>query len=170
MRDCFGGAGRHVLQVVMHHTVSDGWSLGVFRQELSALYTAFVAGEPSPLSPLPIQYVDYAAWQREWLQGEVLEEQIGYWRRAVGGTDAPGPTYGPTPVSGPELQGGDKPVRSPSGPDRRADGTSAARRASTLFMTLMAAFQRSSSSLLGPGGHRRGHPDGRVAIGARSRG
>ena len=57
----------------MHHIVSDGWSIGILIRELSALYGAFRAGEPSPLPELPIQYADYAAWQRGWLSGEVLE-------------------------------------------------------------------------------------------------
>ena len=70
----------HVLLVSMHHIVSDGWSMGVFWRELGALYGAFSRGGPSPLAELPIQYADYALWQRRWLEGEVLEEQLGYWK------------------------------------------------------------------------------------------
>jgi len=74
----------HVLLLTMHHIVSDGWSMGVFNRELAVLYEAFSAGEPSPLPELPIQYADFAVWQRGWLQGEVLEEQLAYWRQHLG--------------------------------------------------------------------------------------
>ena len=70
----------HVLLISMHHIVSDGWSMGVFWRELGALYGAFARGGPSPLPELPIQYADYALWQRQWLKGEVLEEQLVYWK------------------------------------------------------------------------------------------
>src|SRR5215211_1595978 len=70
----------HLLILTMHHIVSDGWSMGVFWRELGALYEAFSRGEPSPLAELSIQYADYALWQRRWLTGEVLEEQLGYWK------------------------------------------------------------------------------------------
>ncbi len=80
-------ADEHVLLLDMHHIISDGWSFGVFYKELSALYGAFVKGKPSPLPELPVQYTDFAAWQREWLQGPVLEEQLGYWRERL--ADAP---------------------------------------------------------------------------------
>ena len=72
----------------MHHIVSDGWSLGVLYRELGALYGAFAAGEPSPLPELPVQYADYALWQRRWLSGEVLERQLGYWREQLAGAPA----------------------------------------------------------------------------------
>ena len=61
----------------MHHIVSDGWSMGVLSRELAALYEAFARGRRSPLPELPVQYADYAAWQREWLQGEVLRGAAG---------------------------------------------------------------------------------------------
>ncbi|HEX7186103.1 MAG TPA: amino acid adenylation domain-containing protein [Thermoanaerobaculia bacterium] len=69
-----------VLFVTMHHIVSDGWSIGVLLRELSSLYGAFAAGRPSPLSPLPLQYADFASWQRGRLQGEVLAREIEHWR------------------------------------------------------------------------------------------
>ena len=69
----------------MHHSVSDGWSLGIFFRELVSLYRAYANGEHSPLAPLPIQYADYAQWQRRWLQGEVLEQQLSYWREQLKG-------------------------------------------------------------------------------------
>jgi hypothetical protein len=75
-----GEAGSYVLLVTMHHSVSDGWSLGIFFRELVSLYRAYSGGESSPLAPLPIQYADYAQWQRRWLQGPVLERQVSYWR------------------------------------------------------------------------------------------
>ena len=75
----------HVLLLTMHHIVSDGWSLGIVTRELSALYEAYSAGKPSPLPELPIQYADYSVWQRQWLQGEVLEKQLSYWRRKLDG-------------------------------------------------------------------------------------
>ena len=65
----------HVLGLVMHHVVSDEWSAGVLHRELSVLYDAFRRGEPSPLPPLTVQYADFAAWQREWLRGDVLDAQ-----------------------------------------------------------------------------------------------
>ena len=70
----------HVLLLTMHHIISDGWSSGILMRELSALYTAFVNKQSSPLPALPIQYADFALWQRHWLQGEVLERQVQYWR------------------------------------------------------------------------------------------
>ena len=77
----------HWLNVCMHHIVSDGWSMNVFVQELQALYNAYSSGEVSPLLPLPIQYADFAIWQRQWLQGEILENQLSYWKQQL--ADAP---------------------------------------------------------------------------------
>jgi amino acid adenylation domain-containing protein len=90
----------HVLLVTTHHIVSDGWSMGVFVRELSVLYEAFCAGKPSPLPPLPIQYADFAYWQREWLSGDVLQKQLNYWKQQLAGvppllelpTDRPRPS------------------------------------------------------------------------------
>src|SRR5262249_30016761 len=70
----------HVLILVMHHIVSDGWSVEIIVKEVSQLYIEFAAGEQSPLSELTIQYPDYAVWQRTWLQGEVAESQLQYWK------------------------------------------------------------------------------------------
>ena len=74
----------HVLLVTMHHIVSDGWSMGIMAREIGQLYGAYVKGEESRLAELTVQYGDYAVWQREWLQGEVLEEQLKYWRKQLG--------------------------------------------------------------------------------------
>ncbi|WDE09224.1 amino acid adenylation domain-containing protein [Thalassomonas viridans] len=75
----------HVLLVNMHHIASDGWSMGILINEFSTLYGAYVRGEENPLLPLEIQYADYAQWQRDWLQGEVLDEQVGYWQKQLAG-------------------------------------------------------------------------------------
>jgi amino acid adenylation domain-containing protein len=78
-------SGLHLLLVTAHHIVSDGWSLGIFVEELSATYRASVESRPSPLGELPIQYADYAVWQREHLAGEALDEQLAYWKRQLAG-------------------------------------------------------------------------------------
>ncbi|MGZ4164120.1 MAG: condensation domain-containing protein, partial [Tumebacillaceae bacterium] len=75
----------HILVLNMHHIITDGWSMDLLRQELSTCYQAFVNGESPMLPELPIQYADYACWQRDWLQGEVLEQQIAYWKQQLGG-------------------------------------------------------------------------------------
>ncbi len=79
------GEDEHVVLLMMHHIVTDGWSMAVFVNEFGALYQAFSQGAPSPLPELPIQYADYALWQRAWLQGDVLEEQLSFWRETLTG-------------------------------------------------------------------------------------
>ncbi len=69
----------HLLLLTVHHIVSDGWSVATVTREVTTLYSAFHRGEPDPLPPLGVQYADFAAWQREWLTGEVLERQLAYW-------------------------------------------------------------------------------------------
>jgi hypothetical protein len=76
---------QHILVFTAHHIVCDEWSLGVIVRELSALYPALLADDPSPLPELPIQYADYAAWQRQWLRDEVLDEQLAYWKKQLAG-------------------------------------------------------------------------------------
>ena len=78
-------ADAHVLLFNVHHIVCDGWSLALLFHELSELYRAFAAGEPSPLPDIPIQYPDYTLWQKEWLKGEELDRQLGYWREKLSG-------------------------------------------------------------------------------------
>ncbi|HEU0300401.1 MAG TPA: condensation domain-containing protein, partial [Longimicrobium sp.] len=78
----------HVLLVTMHHIVSDGWSMGVLADELSALYAAFVRGEGDPLPELAVQYAEYAAWQRRWVDGEVMRRDAAFWRQALAGAPA----------------------------------------------------------------------------------
>jgi len=73
----------HWLLLTLHHIITDGWSSGVLARELSELYAAHDRGEASSLPALPVQYADYAVWQREWLQGEVLEQQLAYWKPAL---------------------------------------------------------------------------------------
>ncbi|MCG8620153.1 MAG: amino acid adenylation domain-containing protein, partial [Desulfobacterales bacterium] len=93
------GKTRHILSVTMHHIISDGWSMGVFNRELSLIYTALLKGNRIPLPALPVQYADFAAWQRRQLTGEILENQLNYWRRHLDGllplnllTDKPRPS------------------------------------------------------------------------------
>jgi amino acid adenylation domain-containing protein len=75
----------NILIYSMHHIISDTWSLDLFRNELIAIYDAFLAGKPSPLPEPPIQYADFAVWQREWLQGEIYEKQLSYWKNILSG-------------------------------------------------------------------------------------
>jgi acyl-CoA synthetase (AMP-forming)/AMP-acid ligase II/acyl carrier protein len=89
----------YALLLTIHHIAFDGWSLSVLAGELAALYQAFCAGHPQPLPELPIQYADYAYWQRQWLQGNVLQSQLAYWKRQLAGvpvldlpTDRPRPS------------------------------------------------------------------------------
>jgi amino acid adenylation domain-containing protein len=77
--------GEYLLLVTMHHIISDGWSLSVIVSEFVQLYTAHVEGRGNSLDPLPIQYADYARWQRQWLQGETFEKQLSYWRARLSG-------------------------------------------------------------------------------------
>jgi hypothetical protein len=69
----------------MHHIVSDGWSEGVFNRELKILYEAYREGRESPLKPLPVQYADFALWQRGWLEGGGLQEGLQYWKQQLAG-------------------------------------------------------------------------------------
>ena len=96
------GSNEHVLLVTMHHIISDGWSQTVLLNELSALYEAAVAGRTSPLPELSIQYADFAEWQREWLTGELLDQQLEYWRNHLRG--APPSLELPTDRPRPALQ------------------------------------------------------------------
>jgi amino acid adenylation domain-containing protein len=131
----------HVLLLTMHHIVSDGWSIGVLHRELSMLYRAFVNGEPSPLAELPIQYADFAVWQREWLQGEVLDGQLSYWKKQLEGI--PAVLNLPTDYPRPAVQsyrGGRQSIELSR---ELTEGFKAFSRkeGATLFMTLLAAFQ-----------------------------
>ena len=131
----------HVLLATMHHIVSDGWSVGIFVRELGSLYEAYAAGKPSPLAPLPVQYADFASWQRRWLSGDVLQTQLAYWRKQLAGIPAllELPTDHPRPA-----------VRSSRGATHSfvlPEELTVKLRAlaqhenATLFMTLLAAFK-----------------------------
>ncbi|HKG15027.1 MAG TPA: amino acid adenylation domain-containing protein [Pyrinomonadaceae bacterium] len=78
----------HLLLFTMHHIISDGWSVGVLVREAAALYEAYVLGAESPLPELQVQYADYAVWQREWLRGAALDEQLAYWKKQLDGAPA----------------------------------------------------------------------------------
>ncbi|HEX5884419.1 MAG TPA: amino acid adenylation domain-containing protein [Pyrinomonadaceae bacterium] len=131
---------QHILLLTMHHIISDGWSLGVLGRELAALYQAYSTGQSSPLPELEIQYADFAVWQREWLQGEVLEKQLAYWREQLGGelpvleltTDRPRP-----PVQTYRGKAVDLELSVEVRERLKQIGRE---NAATLFMTLMAAF------------------------------
>jgi amino acid adenylation domain-containing protein len=135
------GRADHLLLISMHHIVSDGWSMGVFLQELARLYADFAVGGTASLAPLPIQYTDFAHWQREWLQGEALEPLLAYWRRRLASAPAVLELLADRPRP---------PVRSLRGASRsrllppalHADlKVLSQRHGVTLFMTLLAAFQ-----------------------------
>ncbi|MDH5546983.1 MAG: amino acid adenylation domain-containing protein, partial [Gammaproteobacteria bacterium] len=96
------GSDEHIILMTMHHIVSDGWSMGVLIQELSILYNALSRGQQNPLPPLTIQYADFAQWQRNWLQGQALEQQLGFWREQLEG--APGLLELPTDRQRPPVQ------------------------------------------------------------------
>src|SRR5579885_827981 len=85
----------HILLLTMHHIISDGWSLSILIRELAILYPSFVAKQPSPLSAPSLQHVDFAVWQQEQLQGEILESHLSYWKRQLADAPAFGPTLSP---------------------------------------------------------------------------
>ena len=89
--------GEHVLLLTVHHIVADGWSLGILLRELESLYGGYVEGRLPSLPDLPLQYADFAVWQRRWLQGTVLEGQLRYWREQLAGPPAPRVRGGRTP-------------------------------------------------------------------------
>ena len=134
-------ADEHVAVIVMHHIISDGWSRNVVVQEVGALYQAYAEGRASPLPELPIQYADYALWQRGWLQGEALDRQVGYWNDRLAG--APAVLDLPTDRPRPAVQSFRGASVSIALSKALRDGLEAlARREdATLFMVLLAAFQ-----------------------------
>ncbi|WP_230966638.1 non-ribosomal peptide synthetase [Nostoc commune] len=134
------GEQEYILLLTTHHIISDRWSIGVFLKELSLLYSAFIQGETSSLPELPIQYADWAVWQRQQLQGEFLTEQISYWQQQLAGelpilqlSSRPQPAV-------PTYSGSDYPVAlSPS--LSQAIKALAAKQGVTLFMLLLTSFQ-----------------------------
>jgi amino acid adenylation domain-containing protein len=134
------GESSHALLSTMHHIVSDGWSTGILIRELSALYQAFLAGRGSPLPELPIQYADFAVWQRGWLSGEVLEGELAYWRRQLAG--APPVLELPTDRPRPAVRRGRGAREAFALPAESLAGLRALAReqGATLFMGLLAGF------------------------------
>jgi amino acid adenylation domain-containing protein len=133
-------AGEHLLLLTIHHIVFDGWSLAVFTRELAALYLACRDGRPSPLPPLAVQYVDYAAWQQRWLEGDDARRQLEYWRARLAG--AAKMLHLPADRPRPAVQsyrGAAEPVRLPASLVRPLRELGRAQGA-TLFMTLLAGF------------------------------
>ena len=142
LRGCLFKLGEqdHVLVVTMHHVISDGWSLGILVGEVSALYKAFSAGEASPLAELLIQYADYSVWQRQWISGDMLEQQLNYWKHQLAEVTV---LELPTDFTRPMLQ------------SQRGDSIEFSvpveltvklkqlclQQGTTLYMTLLAAFQ-----------------------------
>ena len=131
----------HILVLNTHHIASDGWSTGILLRELAALYEAAVLAKPALLSELPIQYADYAVWQRNWLQGEVLEEQLAYWKHQLRG--APPvlllPTDRPRPPK-PTFRGAMHRSLLPASLTEAIHVLSR-QQGGTAFMTMLAAFQ-----------------------------
>ncbi|MBG9687406.1 non-ribosomal peptide synthetase, partial [Bacillus mycoides] len=131
----------HILLINLHHIISDGWSHDIFMQELSALYTARIAGESLVLPDLPIQYVDFAAWEQEWLEGERLEESLAYWKKQLGGklpvlqlpSDRPRPAVQ-------TFRGKTKKFKIPNELLKKVKVLSQEER-SSLFMTLLTGFK-----------------------------
>ena len=131
----------HVIILTVHHIVSDAWSTGIIIQEIATLYEIFRRGEESPLPPLPIQYADYAHWQRTHLQGEKLESLVNYWKQELNGAT---PVLNlPTDRQRPEVQTLRGAHKSFSLPGELSQSLRLLSRSEgvTLFMTLLAAFQ-----------------------------
>jgi len=131
----------HLLVLVLHHIVADRWTIRILLRDLAVLYSAFAEGRPSPLPPLGLQYADFARWQREWMQGEVLDRQLAYWREALAG--AP-PVLDlsiarPRPAR-PTGRSARVPVELPAGLGTRLEELSR-RQGCTLFQTWLLAFQ-----------------------------
>ena len=139
----------HAAALTAHHIASDGWSMGILVREIAALYPAFLAGRPSPLAEPPVQYADFAVWQRRWLRGEVLDGEIAWWRRQLAGL----PPLLELPADRPRpavrsYRGATRPVRLPAGLTRRLEALARSAGA-TLFMVLLAGFQALLARLSG---------------------
>ncbi|MFH0962802.1 MAG: alpha/beta fold hydrolase [Planctomycetota bacterium] len=130
-----------VLLVTTHQFAMDGWSIGVLCRDIASLYEAFARGGPSPLAPLEIQYVDYAHWQRRWLQGEPLERQLTYWKKQLAGASVALdlPTDRPRPAV-PSLRGVTHHFALPADLSEAIRALSR-RQCVTVFMTLLSALQ-----------------------------
>jgi amino acid adenylation domain-containing protein len=132
--------GEHILILTTHHIVSDAWSMGILTRELWSLYEAYATNQPSPLQDPDFQYADFANWQRNWLQGEVLESQLSYWKRQL--NDLPIlnlPTDRPRPAR--QSFRGARQSIALGQPLTKAINELSHRERATPFMTLLAAFQ-----------------------------
>ncbi|MCP3145381.1 condensation domain-containing protein, partial [Pyxidicoccus xibeiensis] len=132
---------QHLLLVTLHHIVSDGWSIAVMVRELGAYYRQFTGGESAALAPLPVQYADYSVWQRHWLQGDVLKQELGWWRQQLAG--APAALELPTDRPRPALQTYRGRTLSIPLPRELSDAvkTLAQREGATPFMVVLATWQ-----------------------------
>jgi pristinamycin I synthase 3 and 4 len=133
------GEGEWIVLMTMHHIISDGWSMGVLVRELGSIYSEKVSGASAGLSKLPIQYADYAVWQREWLQGEALEEQLAFWKEKLADTS---PLQLPSDHPRPSIQtfNGDYGALTLSQELTERLKAFGRREGATLFMSLKAAF------------------------------
>src|SRR4028118_1085235 len=130
----------HILLLNLHHIISDDWSIGVLIRELSTIYAAFAHKQPSPLPELPLQYADFAHWQREWLQGEELATQLAYWRQQLDGISTLNlPTDRPNPAIQ-SYGGATQFLELPPSLSKALEKLSQ-REGVTLFMILLTAFQ-----------------------------
>jgi len=135
------GENDHVLLITMHHIISDGWSIGVLVREITATYAAFIQGKPCPLPELPIQYADFAEWQREYLKDEVLQRQLNFWKEQLG--DSPPllelPTDRPRPQIQTNVGASERMIFSPELTNKIY--ALARREGATLFMVLLAGLK-----------------------------
>jgi amino acid adenylation domain-containing protein len=131
----------NILVLMSHHIASDGWSKGILFRELAALYNAALAKKPAGLAELPIQYADFAAWQKKWIKGELLQKQMEYWRTQLAG--APSLLELPTDYSRPAVQGFAGAIESRVVSSELVQKLKALsqREGATLFMTLLTSFQ-----------------------------
>ena len=131
---------KQLLLLTIHHIIADEWSMEVLQRELHQLYPAFCQGEPSPLAELTIRYTDFVDWQRGYLQGEVLQKQVGFWKQALAG--APMILELPTDKPRPAVQSFHGAVEAFELPRELLERLKALSRQqeATLFMTLSAAF------------------------------
>ena len=134
------GKKEHLVVMVLHHIIADGWSLGVMMRELGELYERYRQGERSELKEVEIQYADYAIWQRKWLQGAILDRQIDYWKQQLAGMSGilEHPTDYPRPVM--EKFDGGQESFAVSRKILQSLKALSREEAATLFMTLLAAF------------------------------
>ena len=135
------GEQEYIAVMIMHHAISDGWSIGILIREVSALYESSLKAESSPLPELAIQYADFAVWQRNWLKRAILDTQLGYWTNNSRTPELNLPTDRPRPLvpSQHRLRDGRQRCRRRLWSGASAQDDSQAARA--LFMTLLAAYQ-----------------------------